>query len=201
MNVSDFFKSSAKKSDDPFGSLTLVVGPMFSSKSTYLLSKIRKFNVIERSCLIVSWKGDTRSDRHLKTHDNEKITSSINVTHLSELLEKENELQNHEEIVIDEGHFFSDLSDVVLKLLFKYKKNVIVGSLFMDYNNDPFEEIMKLMPFANNVKFKYALCKSCKNGTKASHTKKTNLTHKDRIEVGDSELYTPVCTYHYFNHD
>ncbi len=52
------------------GEIQLILGPMFSGKSTELLRRIRRYTVAKRKCLVVKYKQDTRySQESLATHD------------------------------------------------------------------------------------------------------------------------------------
>ena len=52
------------------GSVALILGPMFSGKSTELLRRIRRYTVAQRKCLVVKYSRDTRySTEKMSTHD------------------------------------------------------------------------------------------------------------------------------------
>jgi len=55
----------------PFsGHIELILGPMFSGKSTELLRRMRRFSVARMNCLLVKYKHDTRySVQEVATHD------------------------------------------------------------------------------------------------------------------------------------
>jgi len=50
--------------------LQLILGPMFSGKSTELLRRVRRYRIAHQDCLIFKWKADTRySEDKFSTHD------------------------------------------------------------------------------------------------------------------------------------
>ena len=71
------------------------------------------------------------------------------------------------------------------------KKHVIVAGLSGDYLRQPFGEILELVPLADDVAYKRALCKRCAHpGRPASFTKRlTNET----ATVSVASTYMAVC--------
>ena len=70
------------------GRIELVLGPMFSGKTSELLRRVRRYGHARKSCLCVKYKADTRySDGCIATHD--KVTSclaqTVCATELSEI--------------------------------------------------------------------------------------------------------------------
>ena len=58
------------------GEIQLIIGPMFSGKSTELLRRVRRFTHASRKCLVLKYKADTRySADSLATHDRQMITA------------------------------------------------------------------------------------------------------------------------------
>ena len=104
------------------GSLDLIIGCMFSGKSTELIRRCERYKTIGKKVLFVNSIKDTRSEKSfgsykgfqlgkLTTHQNKSI-QCIQVDSLHSLLTKD----FHEEwdvFGIDEGQFFSDLSPLV----------------------------------------------------------------------------------------
>lgn len=57
---------------EPFsGSIELILGPMFSGKSTELIRRIRRLTVASKKCLVVKYFRDVRytKDFKISTHD------------------------------------------------------------------------------------------------------------------------------------
>ena len=61
-----------------------------------------------------------------------------------------NVVDDYDIIAIDEGQMFSDIKDFVLIVLSKRKK-IIISALDGDYLQNPFKNIMKILPYADCV--------------------------------------------------
>ena len=105
------------------------------------------------------------------------------------------EIMNHDYIMIDEGQFFSDLKEYVLKWCEVFKKNIIVIGLDGDYKRNTFGQILDLIPVADQVTKLKALCKLCNDGTEALFTHR--LSEEDEQVVISYSKYIPVCRQHY----
>ena len=52
------------------GEIQLILGPMFSGKSTELLRRIRRYTIAKRNCAVIKYGKDTRySEKKVSTHD------------------------------------------------------------------------------------------------------------------------------------
>lgn len=168
------------------GSISLIIGPMFSSKSSELYSRVNMYRYAKKKCLIVKYAGDTRYSDDFSTHDH--ITSSaLSCTGL--LSEHFEEYLKFDVIAIDEGQFFEDIVEVCENLA-KLGKIVIVAALDGDSMMRNFGNIHKLIPKSDTVVKKMAVC-AC--GRNAPFTKCSIKTNKDEILVGGSEIYEAVC--------
>lgn len=174
-------------------SLTLIMGCMFGGKTTELLRLVDREESIHRRVLVVNHTIDSiRSGKSLlKTHSGkERYTdyeiSNLNDDILEDILEK-----SPDTVAINEGQFFKSLGKYTLTLLSE-NINVIVCGLDSDFKKQPFREITDLIPHANHLIKLYALCSICKDGTKALYSKRLK-GGSDRIQVGGSDSYVPVC--------
>ena len=87
------------------GSIDMIIGPMFSGKTTELLRRVRRNLAASKKCILIKYKGDIRygQDSALSTHDKVNMTAKS-----AELLtEIENAAWHYDVIAIDEGQFFS----------------------------------------------------------------------------------------------
>lgn len=191
--------------------LKLIIGPMFSSKSSTLINHINRYSYITNNILVVSSILD--KERHLnmkinqdgmgfiKTHDS-KVFPAIMLTSLNEL--NTNEIYNKKYlassiILIDEAQFYTDLYSFMKTELNKPgNKKFIVAGLSSDSNQEPIGEIIKLIPLADDIKKLSAFCIYCKDGTSANFTKNLSSCTKNQIKVGANEIYAPVCRKHFF---
>jgi thymidine kinase len=174
--------------------ITLYIGCMFSGKTSELIKLYRKCAVINKKVLSINFNQDNRysSDESIVSHNFDKI-DCVKVSKLSEVSDKE--ILNHDYIMIDEGQFFPDLKEYVLKWCEQYKKNIIVIGLDGDYKRNAFGQILDLIPVADQVMKLKALCKLCNDGTEALFTHRLS-TEDEQVVIGNSN-YIPLCRQHY----
>eukprot|EP00948_MAST-09A_sp_MAST-9A-sp1_P001959 g1959.t1 len=175
------------------GSISLIVGPMFSGKSTELLRRVGRFKYARKKCLYVKYKADQRySNKLLSTHDRQMV-EAISCSTLDQVpLEL---LKKTDVIGIDEGQFFPDLLTFTEKCANEFGLVVVIAALDGDYLRKPFNHIHELLPKAENVTKLKAVCAGC--GRSASFTKR--LVASDKLElIGGAESYKPTCRKCYF---
>jgi len=182
-------------------SLELIIGPMFAGKSTEIIKKIKMYNILEKKVLVINHSINNRyGHKGVSTHDENKIENSINVETLQQL---ENEYYDYfiecDVVIIDELQFFNDAFTKITEWLDKYDKKIIGAGLISDFEKKPFGDVLKLIPHAEDILKLNALCKKCKNGTKACFSKRITNTsnNNDQIMVGSNNSYEAVCRKHY----
>lgn len=172
------------------GYLQLIIGPMFSGKTSSIIELKKQYDLCEIACCVINYAEDIRyDDTLLSTHDEKKITC-MNLLHLSCVLDI-SVLHKYSVFLINEGQFFPDLFQVVKLLVEKYNKVVYVCGLDGDFKRESFPEMMKLYPIADEIIKKKSLCISCKNGTKALFSHR--LTNETDTKVIGSSNYIPLC--------
>lgn len=171
-------------------SLHLLVGCMFSGKSSEIIRLAKRLQVIGKSVLLITSHLDTRyNPGSICSHDNVSM-DSICVSKLQDI--QESFLNSYEYIIIDEAQFFPDLYRFVLHNVDYKQKHLTVVGLNGDSHRQPFGEIHKLYPMADKIQLLTALCVHCQDGTPALFSKK--ITDEDmQIDVGESDKYKPVC--------
>ena len=93
------------------GHIELIIGPMFSGKSTELQRRIKRHTIAKRDCVVVKYVKDTRySVNEMATHD-QRFIKAIATDSLLAIVES---LIAHDVIGIDEGQFFNDVIDLSL---------------------------------------------------------------------------------------
>lgn len=178
------------------GRLELIIGNMFSGKSTELIRRINREKSINKKILVINYADDNRyATNSIATHDQVKVTS-LKLKNLSDF--NVNFIPQYDSFFIDEGQFFPDLYIFVKSLVETFRKHVVVSGLDGDANRDTFGEMIKLIPICDTVDKFHAYCNKCNNGVVAPFTKKINGT-STLIDIGGSNKYIPVCRYHYLN--
>ena len=182
------------------GRIDIIIGSMFSGKSTELIRKINRYKVLKKKILVVNHKLDKRySENSISTHSNMKF-ECISIENLSNINSNKDYLKEYhdcEVLVIEEAQFFKDLYNFVIKGADIDNKIVIVAGLDGDSNREEFGDILKLIPKCDSVKKLHALCVKCNDGTDASFTKRL-VKNNSQIYIGVSE-FIAVCRYHYLN--
>lgn len=181
-------------------SLEIVIGPMFSGKSSYAMSYIRRQRVIGKKVVIIKPDIDNRYSNNdvLVTHDQETIQCTL--WDITRPLGITQDIQTCNCLVIEEAQFFRNLKNFVIYLLKSYNINILLIGLDGDINQKPFGELLECIPYATNLTKLSAYCIECKNGTLAPFTKCNNPNERNitgtHIRVGGSEMYKPVCLKH-----
>ena len=80
---------------------------------------------------------------------------------------------------------------IVVKALLEKGKIVYVCGLDGDFQMEKFGHILDIIPLADEVIKKQALCAICQNGKRASFTKR--LTGENVQKLIGSSNYIPVC--------
>lgn len=179
-----------------FGRLELIIGPMFSGKSTRIIEIGNRYESIGKDVLNITHIIDNRYGDGVISSHNKIQKKAICIEHLMDLISND-KYKNSEIILIEEGQFFVDLFDFIKRSVDLDRKHVIVSGLNGDYKREKFGSILDLIPMAENVEMLTAFCKKCNNGTLAHFTKRI-INSDNQTLVGSDNLYIPVCRYHYF---
>lgn len=188
------------------GRLELVLGTMFSGKTTFMLSKISFFADLGFKILYINIDFDDRSNKTFSTHNSflnskeyeKKGNVEKNVVMLKTNKLTDIEFDKYDIVLIDESHFFDDLVDFVHKLL-DNKKFVIVGSLIGDFKGNKFGKVTELVPICDDIHRLHAYCAKCAENKKcriAIYSKRLSEC-ANMVEIGGSEKYIPVCRNHF----
>ena len=197
--------------------LTLVLGPMFSGKSSYLLSTIRKYKEIGWSVFIITSSFDKRysTDAKIVNHNQEFAMANAAVKNLKDISDNPLYL-DAKVIIIEEGQFFEGLVEFVLEAVETFEKHVIVAGLDGTASRKPFGELLNLIPYCDNIIKLKAFCKKCNDGTEALFTsnkstitstidvgKINNFTHINNsvINVGGNDKYEALCRKHFLEYN
>lgn len=177
------------------GHLTLIIGPMYSGKSTKIINCIRKFKSIDKKMIVVKHILDNRyADNHISSHNLDK-EPCVCINDLNSIFNFD-DYEKSKIIIIEEAQFFDNLITPIKKMTDLDKKIVIVSGLNGDSDRKVFGDILNLIPFTDNIDFCTSLCKICSNGTPGIFSKKI-VNDDKQILVGSNESYISVCRNHY----
>lgn len=173
--------------------LSIIMGNMFSGKTSELIRRLKRLKVIGKEVMIVNSAKDTRSPEEvLKTHDNVKFNCH-KVYDLFDIIDTD-EFERADIIAIDEAQFFPRLKKFV-ECCLHVNKSVILAGLDGDAFQRKFGELTDCIPLACDVTKLSALCMRCKNGTPGPFTKRT-VDDRTLELIGGSDMYIAVCRNH-----
>ncbi len=177
-------------------SLDIVLGPMFSGKSSYALSYIRRLKAVGRNVLAVKPAIDTRfSEDEIVTHNQDKLPCVV--WDSNTVITPNRFMLQADCIVIEEAQFFKGLP-VFCEYMMGIGKHLLLVGLDGDAHRQPFREILDCIPLANKVTKLSALCRLCNGGSEAYYTryKQDSTQSGSQIDVGGPEKYEAVCLKH-----
>ena len=142
----------------PHGQLELICGPMFSGKSEELMRRLRRVGYARKHAILVKPAIDDRySVDEVVSHEGQRMAARVVRTPETIL-----QLAAGADVVgVDEGQFLDDsLIDVCEELIARGIRVVIAG-LDMDYRQQPFGPMPRLLAMADEVAKLKAVCHSC----------------------------------------
>ena len=174
--------------------LVVIVGSMFSGKTTELIRRIKRYQFAGKKTVIYKPSIDVRySVENVNSHDGLKYPARVIPNDERGISILAGEYKLYDVIGIDEIQFFPS-SVVYLIDKISYEKDVIAAGLNLDYRGKPWETVEKLLPYADQIITVSAVCYIC--GAEATRTIRTSES-KDRILIGGEENYKPVCRKHF----
>ena len=188
--------------------LEIILGTMFSGKTTYLINKMVLYADLNFKILYINVDFDNRSSYNFSTHNTlisyenlmnkETIKNNVVMKKIKSDKIKEVEYMDFDVIMIDEGQFFSNIKEYV-KIMLENKKTVYIASLKADFRGEKFGEVIDLIPIADEVIIMNAVCAECaKNKINNNAIYSKRISNNDsKIDIGGNNKYIPVCRNHY----
>ena len=178
------------------GTLKIIIGPMWSSKSTALLALYRKYRAIGKGVLLLNHASDVRYMKDgISTHDGIMEKCHM-INNLSEMMRLP-DYGSSEVVLINEGQFFQDLLTVLPRECDGTEKTFVVAGLSGGYERQPVGDILLLIPHAETVEKLEGLCQDCHDGTPGPFTKRKVPVRDGESLVGGALEYKCVCRKHY----
>lgn len=181
--------------------IILILGPMFSSKTTTCIAYVKKYSFSNKKCMFIGHSWDdryrTESKTGIMTHD-KIFAEGFNTNDLTYM---EKEIENHDVIGIDEIQFFDSNSIDLIKKYSDQGKIFVCSGLNGDYNRKCFESVYSLIGMASDIIFLKAVCVNCSkhidNGVFSY--KKVLVESNNNVDIGGIDKYIPVCESCYVN--
>lgn len=168
--------------------MELIIGPMYSGKSTELIRRCNKYEAIQKRIVIFNHIFDTRCENNsIQTHSKttkEAIKTQKLIPHIEHIV-------SYDIIAIDEAQFFDDLFEFLIYIE-RLNKVVIVAGLDGDSHRKPFGQILNCIPLMDRVTKLNAMCMVKKDGSAAAFTKKLDPNNL-LIDIGSTDKYISVC--------
>jgi len=177
------------------GRITVLIGCMFAQKTTELLRRVRRYQSIGYNVLVINFLADTRYGTEcIASHDKDtERATCVDRLAAVDLLVHQGE---YDVIAIDEGQFFGDLHEYVTRWADQLPVHIVVAGLSGNSNREPFGDMLRLIPHAEEVDYLTALCAVCSDGTPAMYSKRM-VASTETIVIGGIESFIPVCRKHY----
>lgn len=180
--------------------LTVVTGPMFSGKTTYIVHKAQNASEVFK-VLIINHFLDTRNEAEVLSSHNKNLSlkGKYDIVYSENVMNLNRDyLDSYEMIIIDEAQFFENNVQVARLLVDEMQKIVIFAGLNGTYERKKFSksDFTDLISLADDVVFlRNAWCSRCFNdGRKREVGIFTHKISEDHTEivVGEDQ-YIPLC--------
>ena len=172
------------------GYLKVILGCMFSGKTTELIKEYNRHKACDIRCCFVNHITDDRygsGTTTTKTHNQTSVNNDKSCKKLTDILW---EAENYDAFFINEGQFFNDLYESVDYLVNTKNKKVYVCGLDGDFQRREFGSILKIIPLCDEVIKLKAICKYCKINDGIFTARLSN--EKEQMVIGTSN-YTSLC--------
>lgn len=182
----------------------LIMGPMFSGKSTMLIERYNKTIKTnpKHKCLALNYALDTRYGKNRIVSHNGLSIECYNIYDIGDFIENaetQSIFLNASYIFINEGQFFKNLIHYVIFILKVLKKNIVICGLDYDYKREKFGDILDLEKYSTICNHLTGQCntKYCLIPSTCSHR---IVQENEQILIGSSE-YVPLCIECYKKHN
>ena len=179
-------------SGDEEGYLELILGPMFSGKTSTLKKIYDQCVYCSIPVMVINYSGDNRysDDSVMSTHDKIMIPCIMGTSIMETITNNPEKVSKSGVILINEGQFFDDIK-CVIDLVEKDHKRVYICGLDGDFQKNKIGSLLDLIPYCDNVCKLKSLCSECRNGKAGLFSYRiTNETNQVVIGV---ENYKPLC--------
>lgn len=173
--------------------LTVINGPMFSGKTSRLIS-ICSANVIAGNSVTVfkPAKDDRYDINHIVSHSLEKF-AAYPIREAKDAYPILDKRDGSDIVCFDEAQFFDNgIVDVIMSMYGTLTKEVICAGLSQDSDGRPFGCMPYLMAVADNIINLKAVCSKCRSVDKATRTFR-KVENNEQVLVGGSDKYEANC--------
>jgi len=177
MSSASLVPNNKKHKQQNEGYLELILGPMFSGKTSTLKKIYDQCIYCNIPVMVINYEADNR-------YCDEGLS-------ILEILENNIEKVDESEVIlINEGQFFKDI-DKVIHLVEDLHKRVYICGLDGDFKKNKIGSLLDLIPHCDNVYKLKSLCSECRDGKSGLFSYRIT-DETDQVVIG-VENYKPVC--------
>lgn len=175
------------------GYLELILGSMFSGKTSYLLEVYKKCVFCNIPVAVVNYTADNRytTEPMLSTHDKQMIPCILASSIKDAITNNAETIKDAQTILINEGQFFPDIEETVKELVEVSNKRVYICGIDGDFERKPIGNLLQLIPFSDHIIKLKSLCSLCRDGTPGVFSFRIT-NEKSQVVIGSSN-YIPLC--------
>lgn len=177
------------------GYLELILGPMWSGKTSMLLTYHRQLCFCKLKVCVINFKADDRySETMLSTHDKQMIPCimGFSMEEIMQVEENAKQINECDVILVNEGQFFHDIVEFTIEMVEERHKKVYICGLDGDFKREKIGKLLDLIPLSDKVTKLRALCGKCKDGTHAPFSFR-NTNSIEQVLIGADDIYVPLC--------
>jgi len=177
---------AARDQASPVPVVELILGCMFSGKTTHLLRRIRQ----ETSGCVATFKhriDDRYCPDSIVAHNMDRVSSIVvgGAAEIPQWLGEQTRL-----VAVDDAHFFDEGLVALCRSLARRRVSVVMAALDRDSWGRPFPVIEELRASVGSTTVKYSICAQC--GAVADCTQRLTPILDGRM-IGGPESYEPRC--------
>ncbi len=170
------------------GSVEVICGPMFSSKTETLIHRLRRAQIARRRVQAFKPSIDRRyHTTHLASHGAQSF-EALAVADCDGLAAAV--LKDTQVVGIDEAQFFGHALVPLVQSLADRGVRVIVAGLDQDYRGEPFDPIPQLLAIAETFVKLDAVCSVCGGAATRSYR---IAAGNEIVQVGAADAYEARC--------
>ncbi len=169
------------------GWIEIICGCMFSGKTEELIRRLNRATIARQKVEIFKPAVDQRYHEEDVVSHNATSIRSTPVHNAEEILL----LSADSNIIgIDEAQFFDESIVEVCNTLANQGKRVVIAGLDMDYQENPFGVMPKLLAIAEFITKVHAICMVC--GSVASYSYRL-VASEEKVLLGEADEYEARC--------
>lgn len=167
--------------------LTVIVGPMFSGKTTEMLRRLERYSLAGKDIVLIRPKIDTRP---FLAHSKKEFNGD---RFCCKTLEQMVDILDHYHVIgIDEGQMFPELVPYINNASLM-GKHIILSALNMTSEGKPFDQVSLAMHYADELVKLTAVCTVCGSEYATMSYYKGAKAKTNDLLVGGAEVYEARC--------